>query len=252
MSPTSTGRPTSAEHRPGEGATGRPSHHPEARGRLHARRRQRRQSQAADVAQGPPPGRHHHASQRCLRIRQDVDRGRCAGDGHRSSSGGHGGSDVRRQLALHSHRRALDPPFDPEFDPRSVLAGTDHQRHDARRAGPRGRCPRRRRHRDDREHQSAPRRSGRGGGAPGPVRGDRRSGQPDRGADLCVHAMHLHRLAAAVSNGGRSRLPVSAARGGDHLRDDRVVHPVPHPDTDRRELAVTRSGGGAAGPRPRQ
>ena len=60
----------------------------------------------------------------------------------------------------------------------------------------------------------------------------RRGGEPDRGADLRVHALHLHRLAAAVPVGRRRRLPVPAAGGGDHLRHGRLVHPVAHADAN--------------------
>jgi hypothetical protein len=70
--------------------------------------------------------------------------------------------------------------------------------------------------------------------------------------NLCVHAVHLHCMAAAVPTRRCRRLPVRATCRGNHLRYDRLVHPVLHPDADRRKLAAARSGRGAAGPRTRR
>ena len=47
---------------------------------------------------------------------------------------------VPRQLAQHADHRGLDPAVDPHLHHHPVRAGRDHQHHDARRAGARGRA----------------------------------------------------------------------------------------------------------------
>ena len=148
-------------------------------------------------------------------------------------------------LALHPDRRHLHSAVDPELDPGAVLAWPDHQRHDAGRPRAGRRHPGRRCHGDDREHQHPPgeadRRQPQGAGGR-----DHRRGQPDRRADVRLHAVHLHRLAAAAAAWRRRRLPVPAAGRGHHLRDDRLLHPVAHLDADHGGLAAARPGRGDA------
>ena len=112
---------------------------------------------------------------------------------------------VPRQLALDRHHRGLDPAVGARRDHHAVGDRRDAQHHDARRAGARGRHPRRRRHRDDREHQ-LPSRAGQAGRAVDP-----RRRQPDRDAGVRLAAVHLHRVRADV-------LPARASRASCSCR----------------------------------
>ena len=88
-----------------------------------------------------------------------------------------------------------------------------------------------------REHR---RPSGDGRGA---AAGHHRSGEPDRGTHLRLDALHLHRVVAAIPVVGRLGVPLSTARRGDYLRDDRLLHPVAHARADDGGLPAAGAGG---------
>ena len=68
----------------------------------------------------------------------------------------------------------------------------------------------------------------------------------DRGADLRVDAVDLHRVRADVPAHRRRALPVRAAGRSGDLRDDRVVLLLAHAGADARDGADAREGPAAA------
>ena len=116
--------------------------------------------------------------------------------------------DLSRQLALDPHHYDLDSAGDSDLGRAPGRDRRDDQCDDARRPGARGRHPRRRRDRDDREHQLPPR-AGRG-------HRDRDHGRraADRRSRHRLAALHLHRLCADVLARRGRGLPVSADGDG--------------------------------------
>ncbi len=108
--------------------------------------------------------------------------------------------------------------------------GETLEHHDARRPGARGRHPRRRGDRDDREHQLPPRarQAGR----------DSNHGRrlADRRAGVRFAAVHLHRLHPDVLPRRGRALPVRADGRGRDVRDGVLVHPVAHARADDGEV----------------
>ena len=82
----------------------------------------------------------------------------------------------------------------------------------------------------DREHP--PQRAARETAA----RGDPRRRAADRGADVRVDAVDLHRVRPGVLPHGRGEIAVRAAGDGGDLRDDGVVHPLADARADARAL----------------
>ncbi len=178
-----------------------------------------------------------------LRARRDRRRGARGGD-RRGPDRAHDPA-VPRQLAQHAHHRHLDPAVDPGLDHLPVGARRDHQHHDPRRAGARGRHPGGRRHGHHREHQLASR-AGRG----------RRGGHPhrrarDRPARPGLHPRHLHRVRADVHAGRHRPLPVRAAGRGGRVRDAGLLRAVANAGADARQVLAAEARPARRAPRPR-
>ena len=119
-------------------------------------------------------------------------------------------------------------------------AGPDDQRHDARRPGARRRHPRRRCDGGDREHAPQP--------GDGETAGARRARRrvADRGADVRLHALDLHRLRAGAAADGHGAISVHAAGDGRGLRDDGVVPAVANARADDGAPPAAQRGGGVS------
>ncbi len=63
---------------------------------------------------------------------------------------------------------------------------------------------------------------------------------------ICIVWLPLFQL------GGVGGLSIPPPRRGDHLRDDRLLHPVAHADAHHGRVAVAQPGGGAAQPGARR
>ena len=116
---------------------------------------------------------------------------------------------------------------------RAFGARPDDQRDDARRSGAGGRHPRRRRHGDDRKHQSPYGGTWRGHSDRHHARS---AGNHAAGDGRAV--LHLHRLRAVALARRSRRLPVPAARDGGGVRDDRFLPAHLHSGADDGAFSV--------------
>src|SRR5437588_130678 len=109
------------------------------RQRLDARHHPRHQGTHAADPRRAAPGLQDRPGGRSVDLRARRDLGRRARSGDRRKLDRAHDSPVPRHLAQHPHHRDLDPALDPRFDHLPVGARRDHQHHDPRGAGPRGR-----------------------------------------------------------------------------------------------------------------
>ena len=237
-SPTSIGRPAAAEYRVVKGhqavlleilKTGDASTLAVVSGV---------QAKLPAIAQDAAAGRHHHAAEQRLQLRARIDRGCRRRRWSPPPSSPDRRPVVRRQLAIDPDRRDLHSAIDPELDPGAVLVGQtinvmtlgglalavgilvddatvmieNINTHLEQRS---------RRQLRAESRSSTP-----------PTRSSCRPSYP-----RSVSASSGCRCSSCRR---RRRLPVPAARRGDRLRDDRLLHPVAHADADHGGLAVAR------------